>query len=259
MVINMDNTFVKEFIKNAKINDISIGCSGDSLKEVVKADGTYYIKVAKSNKLDKEYFMFNYLKDKSLAPEVIHFNYDGKESTLITKKLDGDMICCDEIFDDMYHVIDLAADAIKILESIDISSCPFYNNLDIKLATAKYNIDNNLVTTIDMNEENQKRFGSVEKLYEYLINNKIKEEKLCFSHGDLSIPNIFYKDERITGFVDLGDSGIADMWYDIAILVKSLRRNYETDEAEEYLFKKLNIKPNYEAIEYYILLTELFL
>ncbi len=255
----MDNAYVKEFIKDAKVNEISIGCSGDSVREVIRKDGTYYIKIAKSNKLDKEYFMFNYLKNKSLAPEVVYFNYDGNISTLITKKLEGDMICCDEIFDDMYHVVDLASDAIKILQSIDISNCPFYNNLDLKLSTAKYNIDNNLVTTKDMNDENQKRFGSVQKLYEYLVNNKIKEEKLCFSHGDLSIPNIFYKDEKITGFDDLGDSGIADVWYDISILVKSLRRNYETDEAEKYLFKKLNIEVNYEVIDYYILLTDLFL
>ncbi len=255
----MDNAYVKRFIKNATINEISIGCSGDSVREVIKKSGTYYIKIAKGNKLDKEYFMFNYLKDLSLAPEVVYFNYDGKYSTMITKKLEGDMICCDEIFDDMNHVIDLAADAIKILQSIDVSSCPFYNNLDIKLATAKYNIDHGLVTKEDMNEENQKRFGSVQKAYEYLVENRVKEEKLCFSHGDLSIPNIFYKDEKITGFVDLGDSGIADMWFDIAILVRSLRRNYETDEAEKYLFKKLNIEPNYDSIEYYILLTELFL
>lgn len=255
----MDNSYVKEFIKDAKVNKISIGCSGDSVREVIREDGTYYIKIAKSNKLDKEYFMFNYLKNKSLAPGVVYFNYDGKISTLITKKLEGDMICCDEIYDDMYHVIDLAADAIKILQSIDISNCPFYNNLDLKLSTAKYNIDNKIVSTKDMTKENQKRFGSIEKAYEYLVNNKIKEEKLCFSHGDLSIPNVFYKDDKITGFIDLGDSGIADIWYDIAILVKSLRRNYETEEAEKYLFKKLNIKPNYDVIEYYILLTDLFL
>lgn len=70
---------------------------------------------------------------------------------------------------------------------------------------------------------------------------------------------MFYKDDKITGFLDLGDAGIADMWYDIAILVKSLRRNYETKEAEKYLFECLHIEPDYEKIEYYILLTELFL
>ena len=255
----MDNYYVEEFIKDAKINEISIGCSGDSVREVIKDNQTYYIKKAKGNKLDKEYFMFNYFKDKSLAPKVVYFNYDGEYSVLITEKLAGDMICCDEIFDDMHHVIDLAVEALKILQNTSICGLPFYNNLDIKLATAKYNIDNGLVKIDDMNEENQKRFGSIEKAYEYLVNNKIKEEKLCLSHGDLSIPNIFFKDDKITGFVDLGDSGIADMWYDIAILVKSLRRNYETIEAEQYLFNKLNVEPNYETIEYYILLTELFL
>ena len=255
----MENSYVEKFIDGAEVNDISIGCSGDNVREVIKDNQTYYIKTAKGNKLDKEYFMFNYLKELSLAPKVHYFNYDGSTSTLITEKLEGDMICCDEIFDDMHHVIDLAADAIKLLQNIDISSCPFYNNLDVKLATIKYNIDNKLVTKESMNEETQEKFGSVENLYKYLLNNKIKEEKLCFSHGDLSIPNVFYKDDKITGFIDLGDSGIADMWFDIAILVKSLRRNYEIEDAEKYLFEKLNIKPNYETIEYYILMTELFL
>ena len=66
------------------------------------------------------------------------------------------MICCGEIFDDMLYVIDLAADDIKLLQNIDINSCPFCKNLDVKLSTAKYNIDNQLVTKKDMTEENQK-------------------------------------------------------------------------------------------------------
>ena len=136
----MDNTYIKEFIKNATVNDINIGCSGDSVKEIVKDNDIYYIKKGKGNKLDREYFMFNYLKNKIPVPEVIYFNYDGAYSTLITKKLDGDMICCDEIFDDMHHVIDLAVDALKLLQESDISNCPIYNNLDLKLSVAKFNI-----------------------------------------------------------------------------------------------------------------------
>ena len=250
---------IDEIMKNATINDISIGCSGDSVKEIVKNDKTYYLKKAKGNKLDKEYYMFNYLSELHLAPKIVEFKFDGEYSYLFTEKLSGDMICCDEIFDDMNHVIELAAKAINILQSIDVDTCHFYNNLNIKLRTAKYNIEHGLVKTEDMSEESQKRFGSVERAYEYLVNNKIVEEKLVFSHGDLSIPNIFYENEEITGFVDLGDSGIADMWFDIAILVKSLRKNYETDEAEKYLFKLLGIEPKYDIIDYYIILTDVFL
>ena len=110
-----------------------------------------------------------------------------------------------------------------------------------------------------MNEKNTKRFGTPQKLYDYLVNNRPNEEKLCFSHGDLSLPNIYFDNDKIIGFIDMGDAGISDYWYDIAILVKSLRRNYKTQDAEKLLFKNLGIKPNYQVIDYYILLTELFL
>ena len=47
----MDNTYIKDFIKNATVNDINIGCSGDSVREIVKDNDIYYIKQAKGNKL----------------------------------------------------------------------------------------------------------------------------------------------------------------------------------------------------------------
>ncbi len=255
----MIDEYLKEFCKNGKVNVIDIGCSGDSVREVTRNDGIYYIKSSTFGKLDKEYFINNYLKGKLPVPEVVFYASDYSKSIMITKKLKGDMICCDEIFDDMKFVIELSAMAIKMLQNTNVDNLIINNNLSKKLALAKYNIDNDLVNSSDMTEENQKKFGSVTNLYEYLINNKVSEDNLCFSHGDLSLPNMFYKNGEITGFLDLGDAGIADMWYDIAILVKSLRRNYETIEAERYLYKCLNIEPDYEKIEYYILLTELFL
>ena len=251
--------YVKELLKDSKKNVIDIGCSGDSVTEIIKKDNIYYMKESKSGKLDREYYICHYLKDKLPVPEVAYFLNTNDESILITKKLPGEMICSDDIFDNMHRVIELAAQGIKMLQSINIDDLTIINSLDKKLAVAKYNLDKKLVNTSDMNESNIHKFGSIENAYNYLINNKIEESDLCFSHGDLSLPNIFYENDRITGFLDLGEAGIADKWYDIAILVKSLRRNYKTDEAEKYLFKCLDIKPNYEKIEYYILLTELFL
>lgn len=255
----MIDEYLKKFCENAKINVIDIGCSGNSVKEVIKNQEVYYIKESKFGNLDKEYFINNYLKGKLPVPEVIYFGSNENKSVMITKKLDGEMICCDEIFDDMKHVVELASKAIKILQNVNVDNLIINNDLNKKLALAKYNIDNGLISSNDMTEENQKRFGNIENAYIYLVNNKVTENNLCLSHGDLSIPNVFYKDDKISGFLDLGDAGIADMWYDIAILVKSLRRNYETKEAEKYLFECLHIEPDYEKIEYYILLTELFL
>lgn len=250
--------FIKKILEKSIVKDIEIGCSGNKVSEITnKNNEVFFIKESKENNLDKEYYIYNYLKDTGLVPKVIYFLYDKNKSIMLTEKLKGKMICDDDIFDDMKYVVNLAAKALKILQSLDISTCLIYNTLDIKLAIAKYNIENNLITT--MEEKNTKKFGTPQKAYEYLINHKPKTEKLCFSHGDLSLPNIFFENDKITGFIDMGDAGVSDYWYDIAILVKSLRRNYETPEAEKMLFERLEIKPNYEVIEYYILLTELFL
>lgn len=254
----MKNEFIDELTNNAVINVIDIGLSGDSVREIIKNGEIYYIKESTSNNLDREYFIMNYLKGKIPVPEVVYYCYNGEKTILVTKKLQGEMICEDDIFDNAELVISLAAKGLKILQNYDINGFPIYNGIDAKLAIAKYNLDNGLVKTENMNEENIERFGTIENVYSYLISNKPKE-KLCLSHGDYSIPNVFYEKNEITGFLDLGDMGLADYWYDIAILVKSIRNNYEDKKYEDYLFKTLGIDPDYERIEYYILLTELFL
>jgi aminoglycoside 3'-phosphotransferase III len=252
-----DINYIKNFIYNAKLNNISIGCSSDKVTEIIKEDGIYYLKESKSDKLSKEYHIMKWLYNILPVPEIIFYVEENNEKKLLTKKLKGEMICSDEIYDYPEKVMFLAAQAIKMLQKVDISNCEFNNNIDIKLKEAKSNIDKNLITYENMNDNTKDKFKSLEELYTYLQENK-PTEKLCFSHGDLSLPNIFYSNDKISGFLDLGDSGIADYWYDIAILVKSIRRNYEDVKYENMFFEYLNIKPDYNIIDYYILLTELF-
>ena len=87
-----------------------------------------------------------------------------------------------------------------------------------------------------------------------------------FSHGDFCLPNIFLEGDKIKGFVDLGDAGVSDKWYDIALCYKSLKNNFNgtyggkiyTNFDPNSLFKVLGIEPNLEKIRYFLLLDELF-
>lgn len=49
---------------------------------------------------------------------------------------------------------------------------------------------------------------------------------------------------------------IADRWVDIAFAVRDIRK--ECPDHEQMFFDKLGIEPNYEKINYYILLDEMF-
>ncbi len=80
---------------------------------------------------------------------------------------------------------------------------------------------------------------------------------------------IFGRNDKVTGYIDLGKMGIADRWCDIAICYRSLSHNFSGKYGEyvdvtcsEYdemqFFRELGIEPDWEKIRYYILLDELF-
>lgn len=74
-----------------------------------------------------------------------------------------------------------------------------------------------------------------------------------FVHGDLCLPNIFVsKNNEFIGFIDLGNSGKGDSWYDYSWLLWSLEYNLKTDKYNKILLDKLNIKYDSEKFNLYI-------
>lgn len=252
--------------ENYEIDDI--GMSGSSIlifeNKVLKAQK--YIEEAKN-----EYQMMKYLHEKYLpVPTVYAYEETEDTSYLLMSKCDGQMACCDAYMENPALQCKLLADGLKKLWSVDVSDCPSDQRLSRKLAEARYNVENGLV---DMDNVQPDTFGEngfrgPEELLQWLYDNPPKEE-LVLSHGDYCLPNIFGIRDKVTGYIDLGKTGIADKWCDIAICYRSLLNNYRGvysgDEEKDYpdcdellLFRELGIEPDWEKIRYYILLDELF-
>ena len=75
-------------------------------------------------------------------------------------------------------------------------------------------------------------------------------------HGDYCPPNALLMDGAVTGYVDLGELGVADRWRDIAVGGWSVGWNFGP-EYEPLFYESYGIEPHAERMAFYRLLWEL--
>lgn len=248
---------IQKFIEDSKLKEIKIGCSDSQVIRIEKDNGTYYLKMAKKGMLTREYEALKWLEGKLSVPKVVLFDDSTENEFLITEAISGEMVCSDYYRKNPYSALEIIVSAFKYIYSVDISNCPFDVSIDYKLALVENNVKNNLLSVENINPDTLKKHGNIDGILKYLKDNKFKAE-YCFSHGDTSLPNIFAIDNKFSGFIDVGECGIADKWFDLAICEKSIRRNLGEDFVIKF-YEKLNIIPDREKIDYYITMMELYL
>lgn len=154
-----------------------------------------------------------------------------------------------------------------MLQKVGIPDCPRRSTLDEKLRQAEIRVRNGLCGMEDTEPGTYGPggFQNPAALLQWLKAHR-PEERLVFSHGDCCLPNIFLHKGGISGFIDLGRSGIADEYQDIALCYRSLLHNFggrfgrekRKDFNAGALFRELEMCPDWEKLRYYILLDELF-
>lgn len=216
---------------------------------------------------ENEHYIMTWLHGKLPVPQVLAYEILDNKSYLLMSKCRGEMSCEETYMQDPTMQVKLLSAGLKMLWNIDISECSADWGLRHKLAVARYNVENGLV---DMDNVEPDTFGEggfkdPADLLHWLYENQ-PEEELALSHGDFCLPNVLGVGSEISGFIDLGMTGIADKWCDIALCYRSLSDNYSgkyyrkaySAYDDMLLFKELGIEPNWEKIRYYILLDELF-
>ncbi len=258
MKFNYDlTTNVSSFLDNSALEEIGIGCSSSQVIKITKDTDEYYLKMAKKGLLTKEYEKLKWLAGKLDVPQVILYETSEDAEFLITKAIPGQMVCDDYFLKNPELGLKVIAEAFKKIYSVDIKDCPFDTSIDYKLALVNDNVRKGLIKEENIKKEVLEKYGSIDNILSYLNINKFYEP-LCFSHGDTSLPNIFALNNHFSGFIDVGECGIADKWFDLAICEKSIRRNYG-DEYVKAFCQELGITPDQDKIDYYLLMMELYL
>lgn len=213
--------------------------------DTIFAQTTYSVK--------REAEMMLWLSDKLMVPAVIEYGTRAQAEYLLMSALKGKHINC--FVDQPEKYIEYLAKAIRQLQAIDISNCPFSSQLDFRLKELKYLLDHNLADVDSANWDPSTTFTQPLKLYQWLCQHRPPEE-LCFSHGDVGANFLVAGDDLC--FYDLARCGIADKWVNIAFCVRDIREYFPNSDYEKLFFERLELEPNYEKINYYILLDEMF-
>lgn len=211
--------------------------------------------------------VMRWLKGKLPVPEVLRYESDDKNQYLLMSRLTGKMSCDEYYLEHPRELCRLLAEAFKMLWSLDVTGCPRERTMDRELEEAEYRVKNNLVDMENAEPETfgEKGFENPEALLAWLKENRPEYEPVL-SHGDFCLPNILIKDGKVSGFIDLGDTGTGDKWRDLAMGYRSLKHNFDgtfggkvyPDFNPDMLFEELGLDPNHDKLKFYILLDELF-
>lgn len=255
---------IKSKLENLKYEMDSVGMSGSGI--LLFDDKVLKIQ-EDSDEAKNEVQAMRWLEGSLSVPKVIAHEYKDGKSYLLMTRVAGRMACDKRYMRNPEELTELLAQALQELWQVDISTCPLDWRLDRKLEAARFYVENNLVDTDNVEPETfgPDGFKDPEDLLQWLITHRPAEE-LVLSHGDFCLPNIYIEDDGKFNFIDLGRTGIADKWQDIALCYRSLKHNfagkYDGEEYPEFdpkmLFEKLGLEPDWEKIKYYILMDELF-
>lgn len=211
--------------------------------------------------------MMRWLQGKIPVPQILAYQVSEGKSYLLMEKMQGKMSCDREYLENHKVLLEALSEGLKMLWNVDITECPHRCDLDKMLTKARMRVEKGMVDVeaVEPTTFGEGGFADPEDLLNWLEENRPIEE-VVLSHGDYCLPNIFLENGRIKGFIDLGRTGVADKWCDIALCYRSLKHNFDgtyggkvyPDFNPDMLFDALGIEPDWEKLKYYTLLDELF-
>lgn len=241
----------------------SIGCSEASVLQF----SDRILKIQRDcNVSANEYYMMCWLQGKLPVPQIIAADLVDGVRYLLMSRIAGRYLCDDTVLADQHRLAELCAEGLKRLWAVDISGCPTRRVLDDKFSEIEEGLRGGWITAEQAGQPDTygpKGFPSPAALFDWLVAHR-PEEELVLSHGDYCLPNLFTDERGLTGFIDIGLSGVADKWVDIDKGLWSMWANTtgvfggkQRLFNRQLLFDALGMQPDEDKIRYYGLLNEL--
>ncbi len=235
----------------------TVGRSFAGVYRLSDGKNTYYLKCGdEADGLAGECRNLRWLRGRLPVPEVLAWAAEGGMEYMLLSEAGGRMLCDASSLRRPELAVSALASGLRMLRAVDISGCPLKNGLDEKLEAAAENIRCGRLDPDDWAQMSD-RYNSPWDLLCELRRTRPPEEPV-FTHGDYCLPNVFAEGAEVTAMLDLGGAGVADVWQDVALCIRSMRYNFGTDAHTQPLLRQIGLAMDPFKCRYYQLLDELF-
>jgi kanamycin kinase len=148
----------------------------------------------------------------------------------------------------------LGAGLLNFHRAVGEEWCPFRFDVGVALEHVRRRVDAGMIDPANQFHPEHRHLTATSALA--LLERTAPEyEDLVVCHGDYCPPNALLCGGKVTGYVDLGELGVADRWLDIAVGGWSAGWNFGA-ELEPLFYEGYGIEPEPDRIAFYRLLWE---
>jgi kanamycin kinase len=187
------------------------------------------------------------------VPRVVTLAEFGGTTVLVTEALGGRDATDPSWRGDLPALVFAMGQGLRgFHEAVDEEWCPFRFDLDHALDHVARRVDTGAIGS-DFHDIHAG--FTPETALARLRSTRPDHEDLVVCHGDYCAPNMLLENGRVTGYVDLGELGVADRWWDVAVGAWSAGWNFG-QEHEARFYEGYGIEPDPERIRFYRLLYD---
>jgi aminoglycoside phosphotransferase len=217
-----------------------------------------YLKVARrgwEQSLAAEHERLVWAAGRLLVPSVLDYGRDSACEWLLSAGLPGVNATDDGLRADPARLAPLLAAGLRQFHTVAVDDCPFDSRLDVMLASARQRVAAGLV---DARRDLHRDHGDItpEQALARLEQLRPQQEDLVVCHGDYCLPNVLIRDGCVSGYVDLGQLGVADRWADLATATWSVTWNLGPGW-EDLFLETYGVERDAEKLAFYRLLYDL--